>query len=56
MQYPGKNSGATKDARYIIEYLSTNSTDNRTIYRVTAKAWGKNENTVVILQSYVANE
>ena len=56
MQYPGKNSGAAKDARYIIEYLSTNSTDNRTIYRVTAKAWGKNENTVVILQSYVANE
>ncbi|RKV65694.1 MAG: pilus assembly protein, partial [Neisseria sp.] len=27
-----------------------------TIYRVTAKAWGKNENTVVMLQSYVANE
>lgn len=60
--YPGKNSGAKKncgakkDACYIIEYLSTNSIDNRTIYRVTAKAWGKNENTVVILQSYVANE
>lgn len=60
--YPGKNRGAKKncrpkkDACYIIEYLSTNSTDNRTIYRVTAKAWGKNENTVVILQSYVANE
>ena len=56
IKYPGVNSGAKKDARYIIEYLSTNSTDNRTIYRVTAKAWGKNENTVVILQSYVANE
>lgn len=54
--YPSKNSGAKKDARYIIEYLSTNSTDNRTIYRVTAKAWGKNEYTVVMLQSYVANE
>lgn len=56
IKYPGVNSGAKKDARYIIEYLSTNSTDNRTIYRVTAKAWGGNENTVVILQSYVANE
>ena len=56
IKYPGVNSGAKKDARYIIEYLSTNSTDNRTIYRVTAKAWGENENTVVILQSYVANE
>ena len=51
-----KNSGAKKPPRYIIEYLSTNSADNRTIYRVTAKAWGKNEKTVVILQSYVANE
>ena len=56
IKYPGVNSGAKKDARYIIEYLSTNSTDNRTIYRVTAKAWGKNEYTVVMLQSYVANE
>ena len=56
ISYPGKNSGAKKDARFIIEYLSTNSADNRTIYRVTAKAWGKNENTVVMLQSYVANE
>ncbi len=56
IKYPGVNSGAKKDARYIIEYLSTNSTDNRTIYRVTAKAWGENENTVIILQSYVANE
>ena len=56
IKYPGVNSGTKKDARYIIEYLSTNSTDNRTIYRVTAKAWGENENTVVILQSYVANE
>ena len=56
-EYPiDKNSGAKKPPRYIIEYLSTNPTDNRTIYRVTAKAWGKNENTVVILQSYVANE
>lgn len=65
-KYPDdENSGAKKSPRYIIakkppryiiEYLSTNSTDNRTIYRVTAKAWGKNENTVVMLQSYVANE
>lgn len=55
-EYPGKNSGAKANPRFIIEYLSTNSTDNRTIYRVTAKAWGKNENTVVMLQSYVANE
>ena len=35
---------------------STNSADKRTIYRVTAKAWGKNANTQVVLQSYVASE
>lgn len=42
--------------RYIIEYISTDAAQGSTIYRVTAKAWGKNRNTVVILQSYVANE
>lgn len=42
--------------RYIIEYISTDTTQGSTIYRVTAKAWGKNKNTVVMLQSYVANE
>lgn len=45
-----------KKPRHIIEYLGTNSADNRTIYRVTAKAWGKNKNTQVVLQSYVASE
>ena len=52
----GENSGIKKSPRYIIEYLGTNSADNRTIYRVTAKAWGKNANTQVVLQSYVASE
>lgn len=45
-----------KPPLHIIEYLGTNSADNRTIYRVTAKAWGKNVNTQVVLQSYVASE
>ena len=45
-----------KKPRHIIEYLGTNSADKRTIYRVTAKAWGKNDNTQVVLQSYVASE
>ncbi len=52
----GENSGIKKSPRYIIEYLGTNSVDKRTIYRVTAKAWGKNDNTQVVLQSYVASE
>ena len=52
----GENSSIKKSPRYIIEYLGTNSADKRTIYRVTAKAWGKNANTQVVLQSYVASE
>lgn len=52
----GENSSIKKSPRYIIEYLGTNSADKRTIYRVTAKAWGKNDNTQVVLQSYVASE
>lgn len=47
------NTGAGKNPRYIIEYISTQD-DGAVIYRVTAKAWGKNKNTVVILQSYVS--
>lgn len=39
--------------RYIIEYLGVKNGQN--VYRVTAKAWGKNANTVVVLQSYVGN-
>ncbi len=46
-------AGARTNPRYIIEYIST-QTDGTVIYRVTAKAWGQNSNTVVILQSYVA--
>ncbi|MFC3874149.1 pilus assembly PilX family protein [Neisseria musculi] len=44
---------AAQPSRYIIEYISQQP-DGSEIYRVTAKAWGKNRNTVVILQSYVA--
>ncbi|MCS4533448.1 pilus assembly PilX family protein [Neisseria montereyensis] len=47
------NSGVRRNPRYIIEYISTQE-DSSLIYRVTAKAWGKNANTTVTLQSYVA--
>ncbi|MCP1660919.1 pilus assembly PilX family protein [Neisseria perflava] len=47
--------GASQNARYIIEYIKLDSSDNP-IFRVTAKAWGKNSNTVVMTQSYVAYE
>lgn len=39
-------------ARYIIEYLGMDSSDKE-IFRITAKAVGDNENTNVLLQSYV---
>lgn len=38
--------------RYIIEYLNVNKEDEY-FFRVTARAWGKNPNTVVTIQSYV---
>lgn len=43
------------NARYIIEYLGMTETSGvqQEIFRVTAKAKGNNENTQVILQSYV---
>lgn len=50
-----KNTGARKAPRHIIEYISTQN-GGSVIYRVTAKAWGKNANTSVTLQSYVQVE
>lgn len=55
-EYGKKMTDISKNPRYIIEYLGTDTKNDKTIYRVTAKAWGKNANTVVILQSYVSNE
>ena len=55
-EYPlDKKSGIVNNPRYIIEYLGK-TTEGRITYRVTAKAWGKNANTQVVLQSYVASE
>ncbi|HEZ0676182.1 TPA: pilus assembly protein [Neisseria meningitidis] len=48
-----KSTSVSKPPRYIIEYLGVKNGEN--VYRVTAKAWGKNANTVVVLQSYVSN-
>lgn len=41
-----------KKSRYVIEWISDDS--EQIVYRVTARAWGENANTVVTLQSYVA--
>ncbi|HGO6562906.1 TPA: PilX N-terminal domain-containing pilus assembly protein [Neisseria gonorrhoeae] len=53
MEYNKGVAGVSKMPRYIIEYLGVKNGQN--VYRVTAKAWGKNANTVVVLQSYVGN-
>ena len=48
-------TGSARPARYIIEYIS-NTPDlngNTLLFRVTARAWGQNANTVVTVQSYV---
>ncbi|EJU59340.1 type IV pilus biogenesis protein PilK [Neisseria meningitidis NM140] len=53
MKYKKGTRSVSKPPRYIIEYLGVKNGEN--VYRVTAKAWGKNANTVVVLQSYVSN-
>lgn len=53
MEYKKGTQSVSKMPRYIIEYLGVKNGEN--VYRVTAKAWGKNANTVVVLQSYVSN-
>ncbi|HFC7667210.1 TPA: PilX N-terminal domain-containing pilus assembly protein [Neisseria meningitidis] len=53
MAYKKGTQSVSKPPRYIIEYLGVKNGEN--VYRVTAKAWGKNANTVVVLQSYVSN-
>ncbi|HGM0393399.1 TPA: PilX N-terminal domain-containing pilus assembly protein [Neisseria gonorrhoeae] len=53
VEYEKGTGNVSKMPRYIIEYLGVKNGQN--VYRVTAKAWGKNANTVVVLQSYVGN-
>ncbi|ENX3822678.1 PilX N-terminal domain-containing pilus assembly protein [Neisseria gonorrhoeae] len=53
VEYKKGTASVSKMPCYIIEYLGVKNGQN--VYRVTAKAWGKNANTVVVLQSYVGN-
>ena len=47
--------GMAVQPSYIIEYMdnTTGLNGNTLLFRVTARAWGQNENTVVTVQSYV---
>ena len=46
------NTVVPKQPKYVIEWISDRA--GQIVYRVTARAWGENANTVVTLQSYVA--
>ena len=46
------NEQITKEPRYIIELIEEKPTEK--IFRVTARAWGVNSNTMVTVQSYVS--
>ncbi len=48
----GTDTAVNSAPRYIIEFIEAKS-DGREIYRVTARAWGRNANTMVTVQSYV---
>lgn len=47
------NNQVAKKPRYIIEFVDSSGQEN--IFRVTARAWGSNENTMVTVQSYVSS-
>ena len=49
------NTGC-KNPRYIVEYLGTKDVDGEKdlrVFRITARAWGENENTVSTVQSVI---
>ncbi len=48
-------NGAAQNPRYILEFIKIDN-DGAAYFRVTSKAWGRNANTVVMTQSYVAYE
>lgn len=45
-------ASATNNSCYVIERMG-NVIDGQAVYRVTARSWGQNANTVVTLQSFV---
>ncbi|ASK28132.1 pilus assembly PilX family protein [Neisseria chenwenguii] len=54
--YPKNAQPSDVQAHYIIEFVKTDKATGTSYYRVTAKAKGRNDNTTVITQSYVAAE
>ena len=49
----GAGAEVSKNPRFIIEYLGPAENKETTLYRITARAWGRNQNTQVTLQSVI---
>lgn len=49
----GATADVSKDPRFIVEYLGPAESTDTTLYRITARAWGRNQNTQVTLQSVI---
>ena len=49
----GAAAEVSKNPRFIIEYLGPAEDKETTLYRITARAWGRNQNTQVTLQSVI---
>ena len=49
----GTAAEVSKNPRFIIEYLGPAENKYTTLYRITARAWGRNQNTQVTLQSVI---
>ena len=49
----GTSAEVYKNPRFIIEYLGPAEDTATTLYRITARAWGRNQNTQVTLQSVI---
>ena len=49
----GTSAEVSKNPRFIVEYLGPAENTETTLYRITARAWGRNQNTQVTLQSII---
>ena len=52
----GTNAQVSQNPRFIVEFLGPSTDTKTTLYRITARAWGKNSNTQVTLQSVIEVE
>lgn len=54
IEYPLDDANVSQSPRYIIEFLGPSADVSHTLYRVTARAWGRNATTEVTVQSVIS--